>query len=221
MGFAFCRMESFSPPRRSCLRYQLQQGTEWSMNEGDSTCHLPAPVSKPCGAEQRGVGNELVSGFETGKPSGQVKWAKAVQQLGQHCAGLNPRNGCSLSATQWNLSGQKQTAVIRAAQVFFLCHQQRQCDSLVLKMEACKAVFSAKGKAGALFPSSREGSGSAATGAWSSAAQCFWRRGKEECERKEPAAPWRVSWRCCCAKAWLLGKFVRQQICCSHAKVEF
>lgn len=74
--------------------------------------------------------------------------------------------------------------VVGAAQVFALCHQQRQCDSSVLKMEVCRAHFVAGEKAGALSWGSdgRESPRSVATGAEGSA--LVWGR-----EPKEPAAP--------------------------------
>lgn len=68
-----------------------------------------------------------------------------------------------------------------AAQVFALCHQQKQRDSSVLKMEACSAALAAGGKPGAPFCSShgRESSVNVATGAQGSAAWCFLGRGKK------------------------------------------
>lgn len=81
--------------------------------------------------------------------------------------------------------------VVGAARAFALCHQPRECDSSVLKMEVCRARFVAGEKAGALFRGSngRESLGSVAAG---HGAQLFSARagkGGEEREPKEPAAP--------------------------------
>lgn len=58
--------------------------------ERASTRNLPAPVHKPCGAEQSSKEKEPVSGCRNGKPERQTKRMKAVQRHGDHCAGLNP-----------------------------------------------------------------------------------------------------------------------------------
>lgn len=69
--------------------------------------------------------------------------------------------------------------LVGAARVFALCHQQRQRDSSVLKMEVCRARFVAGEKAGALSRGSdgRESLGSVATRAEGSAAQRLYGEG--------------------------------------------
>lgn len=76
--------------------------------------------------------------------------------------------------------------VVGAARVFVLCHQQKQRNSSVLKMEFCKARFEAGEKAGALSRDSndRESLGIVAAGAEGSAAQHLYGEGGRETRTK-------------------------------------
>lgn len=72
-----------------------------------------------------------------------------------------------------------------AAQVFALCHQQRQRDSSVLKMEVCRARSVVGEKAGAL---SHGGDGRESPGS-TDAGQRAQPLSEEEGEPREPAVP--------------------------------
>lgn len=149
---------------------------------------LPAPVNEVCRMMQRPGGRKGCPGdAEVSNPTQcnlqhhrRLKPFWLTVSSSSLILSVLPRKSCPLHhlhlLSETFLIWQP-VPVVGAAQTFALCHQLRQRDSSVLKMEVCGACFVAGQNEGDLSRSSsgEESLGSVAATAEGSAAQCLYK----------------------------------------------